>query len=346
MIDIIIILTFYTLLFLDSSISRLLFYSIMSNPNSDIDENAVEAYSDKEQRATDENMAIRRGARNENRSNQQAPRDPVPMPIPRDRANNDDNRQNSFKLAFIILSPMIVLIIYSWLNGPSKTCDMSIAENRDFNKYYGIIGSKNHFTTPSADECSSNVIFKPALPQTILKSDNSASSFLTLARYGTGKTLLRCEYYKSLKTDNYLKILILNKQISEYIERFVERNTGKEKNNCADINCLQKWTENEFAQLLLSALVTEFISTVQREQTSLKTTSIEEKIQLITIICFYYNSFGTSELENFINKFLNKSPTSLYRADKAIVQIQERNVAQDKPLLIHFKKDLEKFFYF
>jgi hypothetical protein len=28
---------------------------------------------------------------------------------------------------------------------------------------------------------------------------------------------------------------------------------------------------------------------------------------------------------------------------RAVVQIQERNVAQDKPLLIHFKKDLEKF---
>lgn len=50
--------------------------------------------------------------------------------------------------------------------------------------------------------------------------------------------------------------------------------------------------------------------------------------------------FGTSELENFINHFLEKSSNTFYQASKAIAQIQERNVAQDKPLLIHFKKKI------
>ncbi len=74
----------------------------------------------------------------------------------------------------------------------------------------------------------------------------------------------------------------------------------------------------------------------------MKDISIAEKIELITIMCQYYNGFGTTELENFINKFLNKSEKS-YQAHEAIVQIQERNVAQDKSLLVHLKKDFDKF---
>ncbi|CAF4205609.1 unnamed protein product, partial [Rotaria sordida] len=65
---------------------------------------------------------------------------------------------------------------------------MSKAENRDFEKYYGITGLKNHFTIPTGDECSSSIIFRPPLAQTILKADYSASSFMTLGKYGTGKT--------------------------------------------------------------------------------------------------------------------------------------------------------------
>ncbi|CAF5022342.1 unnamed protein product, partial [Rotaria sp. Silwood1] len=64
-----------------------------------------------------------------------------------------------------------------------------------------------------ADACDAHIIFTPALPQKILTADKSASSFMILAEYGTGKTLLRCEYFKTLNSDHYFKILILNKQI-------------------------------------------------------------------------------------------------------------------------------------
>ena len=259
-----------------------------------------------------------------------SPLDPQPRP---------DARNNSSYVWIILgLSIAAYFIFTLCSNSRPNTCNMQAAENRDFNRYYGINGTKNHFTTPAADECNAHTIFRPALPQTILKSDFSASSFLTLAKYGTGKTLLRCEYVKSLKSNDYLKILILNKQISEYIERFV-----KEK-DCENKNCLQGWSENEFAQLLLSTLVTEYITeAVQKGRTKCKDIAIEEKIQLITIICYYYNGIGTGALERFINSFLEKSPGSSYQASTAVVQIQERNVAQDKPLLVHFKTDLSKF---
>jgi hypothetical protein len=158
----------------------------------------------------------------------------------------------------------------------------------------------------------------------LLNSDNSASSFLTLARSGTGKTLLRCEYYKSLKSDNYLKILILNNQISEYINRYATKNGTNEK-NCEDKNCLHGWSENEFGQLLLSILVTEFV-----------------EIELITIICYYYHGSRTSNLEDFVNNLLGKPRNSkflyifsntIYKADEAVVQIQERNVAPENHYL-------------
>lgn len=200
-----------------------------------------------------------------------------------------------------------------------STFNMKMAENRDFHHYYGLNGSRNHFTTPTVDQCNSNIIFKSELAQKILKADNSASSFLTLAEYGTGNTSLRCEYYKSLKSDDYLKILILNKEISEYMERFVTKKFGNEK-DCKTTNCLQAWTDNQFAQIILSTLVTEFISIMKDNQIKLKSTSIEEKMQLITIICYYYNGFGTRKLESFINHFLGK-PAKFYQASKAILQI-------------------------
>ncbi|CAF1022897.1 unnamed protein product [Adineta steineri] len=104
----------------------------------------------------------------------------------------------------------------------------------------------NHFTTPNADNCTSTIIFKPALPQAILKPDYSASSFLTLAPYGTGKTLLRCEYYKSLRPDTYFKVLILNKEIDEYLQRFVEEK-AMSGTDCDKESCIMKWSSDEFA---------------------------------------------------------------------------------------------------
>lgn len=266
-----------------------------------------------------------------------------------DRDHRDDvNHRNpttttSSSVMGMIITLVSALLIYNYKNHTLPMCDMKIAENRDFDRYYGISDLKNHFTKPAADECDSDIIFKPAFPQTILKADHSASSFLTLAKYGTGKTLLRCEYTKRLPSNKYLKISILNKQISEYLERFVVRTSNNEDQTCENRNCLYAWTDHEFAQLILSILVTEFIRTMQYERHQGQEISIEEKIELITIICYYYNGFGTSELEYFINRFLRLINGKMYKADQAIVQIQERNVAQDKPLLIHLKKDLEKF---
>ena len=258
----------------------------------------------------------------------------------------DGNRRNpstsSSSVMGMIITLVSALLIYNYKNHVPPICDMKIAENRDFDRYYGISNLKNHFTKPAADECDSDVIFKPAFPPTILKADHSASSFLTLSKYGTGKTLLRCEYTKRLRSDKYLKISILNKQISEYLERFVAR-TSTENKSCEHHNCLHAWTDQNFAQLILSILVTELIRTMQSERHHADEISIEEKIELMTIICYYYNGFGTSELENFINRFVQPTHGKIYRADQAVVQIQERNIAQDKPLLIHLKKDLERF---
>ena len=240
------------------------------------------------------------------------------------------------------IAAVLAFICLCWYNSSSSACNMAAAENRDFNRYYGIQGLKNHFTAPAADECDSNILFTPALPPAILKSDHSANSFLTLAKYGTGKSLLRCEYVRCLKSDSYLKVLILNKQISEYIDRFVKQNPQSEE-HCKEMNCLRGWRGNELAQLLLSSLVTEFIHIFYQKQFQFQDITLEEKIKLITIICYYYNGFGTTELEHFINHFLKKSRNEIYEANRVIVQIQERNVAQDKPLLIHFKEDLRKF---
>ncbi|CAF1022916.1 unnamed protein product [Adineta steineri] len=172
---------------------------------------------------------------------------------PNGHAQNNTGPPN--KVPFIFLSFLVLLVAavlgisvlkYVKLSTP-EVCDMKMAENRDFNKYYGILSMNNHFTTPSSDNCASTIIFKPALPQAILKPDYSASSFLTLAPYGTGKTLLRCEYYKSLRPDTYFKVLILNKEIDEYLQRFVEEK-AMSGTDCDKKSCIMKWSSDDFGQ--------------------------------------------------------------------------------------------------
>lgn len=75
------------------------------------------------------------------------------------------------------LAVVVLLLSYFLFNPKPPACDMSIAENRKFNHFYGITGLKNHFTTPTADACDAAIVFHPALSQSILKPDDSASSF-------------------------------------------------------------------------------------------------------------------------------------------------------------------------
>ncbi|CAF0860238.1 unnamed protein product [Adineta steineri] len=200
----------------------------------------------------------------------------------------------------------------------------------------------NHFITPNADDCASTILFKPALPQTILKPDYSASSFLTLAPYGTGKTLLRCEYYKSIRSDTYFKVLILNKEIDEYLQRFVDAK-AMSGTNCDKEGCIMKWSSDEFGQLLLSLLVTQFVETFEKESLDLTNISLDEKIELITIMCYYYNEQGVSKLEKFVNSFLDKTGNSMYRASAAVGLIKlNNNVYTSTPLFSHLRNDLRK----
>ncbi|CAF1518294.1 unnamed protein product, partial [Adineta steineri] len=86
-------------------------------------------------------------------------------------------------IGFGIMSVPVSYLLFSDSTPPS--CNMKIATNRGFNKYYGIIDMPNHFTLSQTEECRTNIIYQPALPQMILNSDHSATSFMTLAGYGT-----------------------------------------------------------------------------------------------------------------------------------------------------------------
>ncbi|CAF2147808.1 unnamed protein product, partial [Rotaria magnacalcarata] len=159
---------------------------------------------------------------------------------------------------------------------------MQQAENRDFNKYYGITELENHFQTPSSDGCGTDIILAAMLPQLIFKPDHSATSFSIQSKFGTGKTLLRCQYYKYLNSSEYFKILILNQQINEYLERFVAQMSPNGE-ACSKSSCLLGWSANEFGQLLLSVLVTQFVDVYQETPFDLPNISMDQKIDLITI---------------------------------------------------------------
>jgi hypothetical protein len=252
-------------------------------------------------------------------------------------------KMNMTSISLMLLLGSIFYFSYGYITDPfSGTCDMKKAENRDFNRFYGIQDLRNHFTTTAADACDSDIIFKSVLPQAVLKPDHSASSFMILAKYGTGKTALRCEYFKSLNSTSYLKVLILNKQINEYLERFVS-GTSTDGRDCDSRNCLVGWSKNEFAQLILSVLVTQFVDEFQSGTFELVDSSLDEKVELISILCYYYNGQGVSKLEKLVNLLLKKPINALYSARNAGKHIMEQNQAVDKPVLTHFKKDLNKF---
>jgi len=67
-----------------------------------------------------------------------------------------------------LVCPFIVYCIYTYMNRPcSDACDMKKAENRDFNKFYGIDNFRNHFRIAAADACDSDIIFRSVLPQPV-----------------------------------------------------------------------------------------------------------------------------------------------------------------------------------
>jgi hypothetical protein len=121
---------------------------------------------------------------------------------------------------------------------------------------------------------------------------------------------------------------------------------GLHKENCPNNNCLNNWSENEFAQLILSSLVTNLIDTYHNKKLEFPSLSLDDKIDLITIICYYYNRLGVNELENFINSFFGKPLNSHYLLSKVKpdqLQTLQQGTFHDRPLLEHLKSDLQKF---
>ncbi|CAF1261255.1 unnamed protein product [Adineta ricciae] len=257
-------------------------------------------------------------------------------PEPEIRVENpNDGALSGLSKGSIISIVLFVVGCFIYLAPKDVSCSMENAENRDFERYYGLGGQTNPFTKATADDCQSDIIYRPALPQGILQSDNSASSFLTLAPYGTGKTLIRCKYNQTLSPTKYFPVLILNKQISGYLETFVkkiETNTTV----CREKNCLKDWTENEYGQLLLSSLVTRFIEVFPKmsntELQPLFELSIEKQMRLITTIISYYSAVGTVELETFVNRILGTK----YKTNEIQHQYMEKGVAYNEKLYTHF----------
>ncbi|CAF3052631.1 unnamed protein product [Rotaria socialis] len=179
---------------------------------------------------------------------------------------------------FKLLSALFLFgSILLWYFIASDICNMNKAENRNFNVYYEIDNSENPFTTVNSDKCDSDIIFLGILPQLIFKSDHSAASFSIQAKPGTGKTLVRCHYYKYLNSSEYFKILILNAQINEYLERFVARMSPNGV-ACITSNCLVGWSANEFGQLLLSVLVTQLVDGYTENPFDISNISLDEKL--------------------------------------------------------------------
>ncbi|CAF0729916.1 unnamed protein product [Adineta steineri] len=219
---------------------------------------------------------------------------------------------------------------------------MTNPENRNFNKYFGLTDAQNHFMTSTVDICDTRFLYKPTLPQSILKPNGSPSSFVILSPYGTGKSMLRCAYSMNLNSQCFI-VSLFNAHLSGYIERFVKTNT---KNNDSQ-NGLEKWGKKDFAQTLLSVLVTQFLKQLDTNKINIMGMTTDEKMDLIFIACYYYNGDSTEQLEKLVNFLLGKKDgmfgSKLYKATTTNTQIRENNRHEDKPLLTQFQNDIQNF---
>ena len=250
-----------------------------------------------------------------------------------------DNNIAALLVGLVVALLSIKLYFYRTDNQLSSV--LTPIERIRFSEYFGIFPYTNHFSTHKTDECKSSVVFKSVFPAAIIDIPNSPMSFLVLSKYGSGKSLLRCLYLNNLQSNDYLKVLISTKQLNEYFARFVaETSTIGAKNEKE--HSLIGWKKYEFAQMVLSASVTRFINLFNEEQFQLPKISLNEKLELLTIICYYYNDLNIDKLETFVNVFLDKSQTSAYKEDKIQFQVNEGGSYRDKSLLTYFKRDLKK----
>ncbi|CAF1164502.1 unnamed protein product [Adineta steineri] len=99
------------------------------------------------------------------------------------------------------------------------SCDMKRPENLSFSAYYGIIDSENHFMTTRADGCASRIIYESVLPPMILNSDHSATSFMTLAGYGTGERFQKKASVKHLYGEHFQDLVEFSSFIKTYFKK-------------------------------------------------------------------------------------------------------------------------------
>jgi hypothetical protein len=243
----------------------------------------------------------------------------------------------------IFLGVLVIALIFAFYFGYTKnsSSDTNPIEQKRFSEYFGICPYTNHFSTHKTDECNLSVVFESVFPAAIIDAPNSPMSFLVLSKYGSGKSLLRCLYLNNLQSSDYLKVLISTKELNEYLGRFVaETSTIGDKHEKE--HSLIGWKKYEFAQMVLSASVTQFINLFNQEQFQVPKISLNEKLELLTIICYYYNDLSIDKLETFVNVFLDKSQTSPYKIDKIQFQVNEEGSNRDKSILTYFKRDLKK----
>ena len=240
------------------------------------------------------------------------------------------------KILVIIILFQLFIICYFLCpedSSYSNSHDKSQDAYNDFNSYYGISSSKNYFTIQNDNMCKSGIVFKSVLPSALVDLNNSPTSFMILSDHGTGKTFLRCLYLNNLQSNDYLKVLVSNEQVDDYFQRFASETVD---------SLHSVWSENEFNQLILSLAVTHLVNLFNEEQFQLPKISLNEELELLTIICYYYNDLNIDKLETFVNAFLGKTHEIRYTANTMRSQILERNNYKAKPLLIHFKRDLKK----
>jgi hypothetical protein len=179
-------------------------------------------------------------------------------------------------------------------------CDLGAIENRLFNTYYGIQSSL--FDIASAENMPCTSFYTGHLPLGTLQK----TSYIIYGPKGSGKTsVVKCD---PSKYEGRWLVTITHDQIREHLKVFAER-SGK-SNRIADA-VGDSWSGDDFAHVLISTMVGKIIESVKKDpaifENALTGMSSAMKTRLTDILCVYFSSEVTRDLESVVNKILGNS---------------------------------------
>ena len=197
----------------------------------------------------------------------------------------------------ILILLISIVVIYFGLIKVSPLCDLTNPSNRSFDIYYGITPENNYFQEVNSEKDSSP-FFSHAIPGNLF----SKSSFILVAKRGSGKTKIRKQF---VKTKGFA-IELYNKHANKILKSFIE-NVKANNPKMMDHEYIEKfWNETDFEDSIIYLAVDEILNKYTKMKSNFlnifkNLKNSDMRLQLSTILCIYSVETKFLTLQDFLN---------------------------------------------